>query len=168
MKLLGVIAILGSCLGVGLGRSEEFRKELDCLGQLVSGVRTIRSELLGRLSPVKELTALAARASEGAVSEFFTAVSEKIDTLDRQSFSEVWSKEAERLAFLSAEERGELLEFGASVGRYGLEDRVLACDRYLSVTERRIEELSRAYPERRKLTLSMSAAAGAFLCLLLI
>ena len=51
MKIIGVIAVIGSCLGIGMTRIRCIRLEMLALESLAGGIRAIRAELSRRFVP---------------------------------------------------------------------------------------------------------------------
>lgn len=169
MKSIGVFAVVLSCLAMGWGRVMMLRKEIQTLNALSKGIWAIRSELSCRLCPMDELLSLAAGQTEMEAAGFFRTCAEELNRLNENSFSEIWADACRRcLTTLSAESRGQLAALGASLGRYEIGDQLAACDRFLRSTEEKEKYLRQKFPEQSRLILAVSAAAGVFLCLLIL
>ena len=165
MKFLGVLAVIGSCIGIGLMRIKAAGQEIRTLQSLMRGIRVMRAELSCRLCPLEELLVLA--GAEAGV--FFQSCAESLSGLNENSFADLWIDACRKcLPALSAESRGQLETLGASLGRYELDEQLAACDRYLRCAEETANGLLARLPEQRKLSLALSAAAGVFLCLLIL
>lgn len=168
MKIIGTVIVIGACLSIGQRKVNAARRELFTLSDLIAGVRVMRAELTSWLCPMEDLLRQAAEHTGPEASAFFLCCAESLSKLNENSFSELWSKACETILSIPAEGRRQLEMLGDSLGRYELEEQLAACDRYLRDTEEEADKLRAKLPELRKLTLALSAAAGAFLCLLII
>ncbi|MBR0355251.1 MAG: stage III sporulation protein AB [Oscillospiraceae bacterium] len=169
MKLLGLLSVMAAGIGLSLSYLGAARREIQTVRGLQTGIRLLRSELALRRSPVRELIQLAAAHTDTDARSFFHAAEQSLRELDERSFAALWS-EACRSALrgISEENRRDLEELGLSLGRFELDDQLSACDRYLEKTEAWIRDRSARWPERRRLALVLGAAAGSFLCLLML
>lgn len=169
MRVLGILAVIGACLSVSVILILFRKQEIRCLDGLVCGIRAMRAELSTRLCPMDELLMIASERAGKESSVFFQGVRESLTDLNTQSFVELWT-EASRfyLPILSEENRQQLEALGAMLGRYSLDEQLAACDSYLRQSEERLQIERGRYPEQRKLYLVLSAAAGTYLCLLIL
>lgn len=169
MKILGLLAVVGSCIGLGLTWIAAVRREICTLDGLARGVRTIRAELSCRLCPMRELLTLAEGQAGEDASAFFHFCAESLTELNRKSFAELWSEACHIcLPALSEAERLQLETLGSTLGRYALDEQLTACDRFLRNLEESADRLRAQLPDQRRITLALSAAAGIFLCLLIL
>jgi len=169
LKFLGILAVIGSCLGIGLMRVKAAGQEIRTLHSLMRGIRVMRAELSCRLCPLEELLVMAANLAGAETGVFFQSCAASLSGLNENSFVDLWIDACRKcLPALSAESRGQLETLGASLGRYELDEQLAACDRYLRCAEETANGLLARLPEQRKLSLALSAAAGAFLCLLIL
>ena len=168
MKFIGLLAVIGSCLGIGWIKINAVRLEIRTMDALLRGVRVIRSELSGRLCPMRELLLLAA-AEAGEDCDFFLVCADRMEELNRKSFSSIWSETCRScLKGLSEENLRTTDSLGSTLGRYEMDVQLAACDRYLRSCEQSLKELRYRLPEQRRLTLALSSATGIFLCLLIL
>ena len=169
MRLVGLLSLMAAALGAGVCYLRALGRELRYMQGLCLGMRALRAELALRLSPMRELLLLASERSNRETARFFLAAADAVCKLDERGFPELWTEACRRtLGALSADNRRDLEQLGLSLGRFGLEDQLAACDRWLSRAEEWIDRQREAYPERRRLALGLGAAAGAFLCLLML
>lgn len=169
MKILGVLAVVGSCLGIGLTRIWSVRQEMLTLEALVRGIRVVRAELACRACPMTELLRCAEEQAGDSARGFFHSCVEKMDELNDRRFAALWTDACRScLPMLSEENRSQLEQLGATLGRYELDEQIAACDRYLRGCEEEAGRLRARLPEQRRLTLALGAAAGIFLCLLIL
>lgn len=168
MKIIGMVIVIGVCLVIGQMKVKAVRQELFTLNALIAGVRVMRAELTSRLCPMEDLLRQAAEHAGSEADVFFQQCAERLTNLNEESFSDLWSDACQRITTISAEDRRQLEMLGDSLGRYELEEQLAACDRYLRVAEENADKLRVKLPELRKLSLALSAAAGMFLCLLIL
>ena len=168
LKIIGAVIVIGACLSIGQRRVIAVRRELCTLGALMHGVRIMRAELTSRLCPMEELLRKAAEHAGREAEDVFLCCAESLSKLNENSFSELWSDSCGTILSIPAEERRQLELLGESLGRYELDEQLAACDRYLHDAGVKVQKLRMMLPELRKLSLALSAAAGAFLCLLIL
>ena len=167
MRIVGLLAVLGACAALGLCRAQTEARTLRCLEGLCAGIRCMREELAARLAPLDELLPLAA-ARAGEAERFFRRLTEAMDKLGAQSFGALWCEACRELPLLPTDVGGDLEALGATLGRAELSDQLAACDRFLARCEAEIDGRRRRLPEQRRLFLALGAAAGLFLCLLIL
>ena len=169
MKILGILAVVGSCIGIGLTSIGAVRQEIRTLEGLAQGIHCIRAELSSRLCPMQELLMTAERQAGPYVCAFFHSCADALTELNSKCFAELWSNACcAFLPALSENERIALEVLGATLGRYELDEQLAACDRYLRSCEDAAEKLRLKLPEQRRLSLALSTAAGVFLCLMIL
>lgn len=169
MRVLGILAVIGACLSASVNFMRLRKQEIRCLEGLVCGIRAMRAELAARLCPMDELLTIASERAGTESSVFFQKVRESMADLNTRSFAELW-KEASLAALpvLTDENRRQLDELGCTLGRYGVDEQLAACESYLRQSEERLQRERGRYPEQRRLYLALSAAAGMLLCLLIL
>ncbi|MCR5664802.1 MAG: stage III sporulation protein AB [Oscillospiraceae bacterium] len=169
MKLLGALAVMAACVSAGVRLNRERAEELALLRELCRGVERVHAELATSLRPLPELCAQLGGELSGAAGAFFRSLAESMPALSQQSFFELWQSAAGRsLSALAPEERSALLQLGQALGRFELQEQLGACERCReSLADAAAERKERSRNER-KLTLALSGAAGALLCLLLL
>ena len=169
MKILGVLTVIGSCLGIGWGWVRAQRQEMLALQALARGVRAIRAELAGRLCPTTELLSCAAERAGEDAEVFFRSCAESMQELNDKCFAELWTEACRtNLAILSEDNRSQLEALGATLGRYELDEQLAACDRYLRSCDEAADARKARLPEQRRLCFALSGSAGIFLCLLIL
>ncbi len=169
MKIPGILAVFAAFLGLGITQLRNMKREMRCLDGLARGVTAIRAELASRLCPMDELLTTAAERAGGEAGLFFHCVLDSLTELNTRSFSALWTDACSgSLPALSEENRRQLEALGGMLGRYGVDEQMAACDSYLRFCLDALEDARDHYPERRRLSLALSAAAGIFLCLLIL
>ena len=120
-----------------------------------------------RLCPLPELISeLAGRG--GAAGEFYTGLAKKLDSIGEVDFSALWASSLECLTPLSRDELSALRALGDVLGRYELNEQLESIDICLDSLNRSMHGLQTQYPERRRLVLGLSAAAGILVLIVLI
>ena len=118
---------------------------------------------------MQELLLQAAEQTDTQESGFFHRCAGSLAELNTKSFSELWTEACRHcLTALSDENLRQIENLGTSLGRYEPEEQLAACDRYLRCCEDAAEKLRIRLPEQRRLSLALGAAAGVFLCLLIL
>lgn len=169
MRIVGIIAIVASCLAIGRMRVKSFKEEMRILDALSKGIQVMRAELSCRLCPMEELLSMAAGQAGTEAASFFHTCADGLSALSEKSFAQVWTEACrKKLSMLSEENFSQLAALGASLGRYELDEQLAACDRYLLCTEDKLKSMREKLPEMQRLSLALSAAAGVFLCLLIL
>lgn len=169
MRWIGALAVMLACMGMSLSLIRALRGELLCLKSLCHALERMRAELATTLCPLPRLLEEAARVSEGEAASFFCAVSEGMESLSERSFAEIWTDAAGRcLPSLQTQERAELEQLGAALGRYELQEQLAAIDRFLLSASDTLSRRRLQFPDRRRLILALGTAAGGFLCLLML
>ena len=118
--------------------------------------------------PLPQLFERTAAACSGEVSRFFLMQTERINTPERESFSQIWSEDV-RLYFpsLGQDEQQTLLRLGLVLGRY---DRLRQAEEIRScegILRDRLDALRLAYPGDRRAFLGSICAAGVLLIIVL-
>ena len=169
MKIPGVLAVICAFLSLGTIRLRAMKEEISCTKALIAGLFVLKSELAARLCSMQELLHKASQASSGEAAAFFQEAADRLEDPSEAAFSDLWSALCRSmLPSLSETLRTELETLGRSLGRFDLDDQLAACDRMLSAADRKLLEITRRYPEQRRLTMTLCGCAASFLCLLIL
>ena len=169
MKIPGVLAVICAFLSLGTVRLRAMKEEISCTKALIAGLVVLKSELNARLCPMQELLYAAAQASGGEAAAFFQEAADRLGEPAEDGFSDLWAGLCRSmLPSLSEPLRAEMETLGRALGRFDLDDQLAACDRMLSTADRQLNEITRRYPEQRRLTLTLCGCAACFLCLLIL
>ncbi len=169
MKSLGVLLVLLSALLLSRERMRPEKRRMDRLGQLCASLQLLRGELLSRPSSLEELCALLTAESEGETADFFRALAQGMERLNRESFREIWETELEKqMPDLQQEEKRELEELGSVLGRFDLDEQQKALERCLTHLHKLLERLQENYPVKQKLCIGISCSLAAMLILVLL
>lgn len=168
-KIFGAALIIAALVLGALSYLKQRRERMRLLEQLSAALNMAAGELSLRALPLPRLFELLSGRAQGAAAEFFAALCDGMDRLGEENFSTLWDKAArEKLPELMPEEREELKRLGAVLGRYELERQLEALRACAAVFDGALCRARRDYPDRRRLTLGLSACAGVLLIILLI
>lgn len=169
MRALGALMAFAACGAMGLLRVMSERRRIDALAALSEALRVMRGELAARLTAVPELTEYMARHSRGDAKSFFSAVSDRLSQLGKRELAELWRESVmETLPALETYELRELASVGLVLGRCELDVQLAALDSCAAVLRAAQERAQAEYPQQKRLSLGVSAAAGLMLVTLLI
>ncbi len=169
MRALGALMAFAACGAMGLLRVASERRRIDTLAALAEALCVMRGELAARLTAIPALTEYMVRHSRGGAQSFFAAVLYRLPQLGRRELSELWSESVmETLPSLENDELRELASVGLVLGRCELDVQLSALDRCAAVLRAAQERAQAQYPQQKRLSLGVSAAAGAMLVILLI
>ncbi len=166
-KYAGIFMISAACASFGVTSAVGMKRHIELLAALCGSLRYISAEIGTRLRPLPELIAeLAGRG--GAAGEFYTRLAEKLDSIGKVDFSALWASSLECLTPLNRDELSAMLALGDVLGRYELNEQLESIDICLDSLSRSLRGLQAQYPERRRLVLGLSAAAGILVLIVLI
>lgn len=166
-KYAGIFMISAACASIGVTSAVGMKRHIELLAALCGSLRYISAEIGTRLCPLPELIAeLAGRG--GAAGEFYTRLAERLDSIGEVDFSALWASSLECLTPLNRDEHSALRALGDVLGRYELQEQLESIDICLDSLSRSLRGLQAQYPERRRLVLGLSAAAGILVLIVLI
>lgn len=166
-KYAGIFMISAACASFGVISAAGMKRHIELLAALCGSLRFISAEIGTRLRPLPELISeLAGRG--GAAGEFYTGLAKKLDSIGEVDFSALWASSLECLTSLSLDELSALRALGDVLGRYELQEQLESIDICLDALGRSMHGLQAQYPERRRLVLGLSAAAGILVLIVLI
>lgn len=169
MKLAGALLAFLGCCAAGAVRASAARRRLDALSALCEALCLMKSELGTRLSTIPDMAERASGQTRGTVKDFFTALSARMDELGHVELAQLWAEcAAAELSVLAGAEAREFAALGAVLGRCDADMQlaaISACEAYLRAA---LEHARGDYPQQRRLSLGIAAAAGALLVIVFI
>lgn len=169
MKLAGALLTFLGCCMTGVAQAHTARRRLDALAALCEALCLMKRELGTKLSSIPDMAERAAVQTRGAAKGFFTALSARMDELGRVELAQLWAEcAAAELPALSGAEEREFAALGAVLGRCDADMQlaaISACEAYLRAV---LEHARGDYPQQRRLSLGIAAAAGALLVIVFI
>ena len=169
MRALGALMAFAACSAMGLLRVASERRRIETLAALTEALDVMRGELAARLTAIPALTEYMARHSRGDAQSFFAAVLDRLPQLGKRELSELWCESVmETLPSLETDELRELASVGLVLGRCELDVQLSALDRCAAALRAAQERAQAEYPQQKRLSLGVSAAAGLVLVTVLI
>ena len=168
-KLLGVMLILISCSGLGMGQSRALSKRLQGLEALLRMTVLIKGEI--RFAGVSLADAFegAGERMTGQCREFLVCVSRELREKNGKSFASIFRECAivhlDGLG-LKKEEQRLLFSLGDHLGYLDLEMQMKQLTMYEEELTRIMEELRREMPEKKKVYQSLGILGGILLAVL--
>ena len=162
-KYAGIFMISAACASFGVISTVGMKHHIELLAALCGSLRFISAEIGTRLCPLPELA-----GRGGAAGEFYTGLAKKLDSIGEVDFSALWASSLECLTPLSRDELSAIRALGDVLGRYELNEQLKSIDICLDSLNRSMHGLQTQYPERRRLVLGLSAAAGILVLIVLI
>lgn len=168
-KLLGALLITAALVLTALVYLKQRRERIRLLEELAAALSAAAGELSLRALPLQRLFELLSTRAKGPAEEFFAVLFKRMDRLGEEDFFTLWEKTAvEKLPGLTPAEREEFSRLGAVLGRYELERQLEALSACAAAFDEAARRARQDYPDRRRLTLGLSACAGALLIIILI
>lgn len=168
IKTIGALLSLLGFLSFALLALRDCRGGIRAREELADALSLLRSELQLHPAPFPEMLRTLSRSCSGAGKLFMNDVQAGTVSLGEVLFSSIWKQAAGDVRLpLKERERRELSRPGDFLGRCGLEEQLRALDQCIRFFVREKEEMQHVYPTRQKLTLALSAAAGAILVILI-
>lgn len=168
-KLLGILLILVSCTGLGLGQSLALSKRLQGLETLLRMTILIKGEIrFAGVSLADAFEGAAARLS-GACGDFLKSVSQELKEKNGKSFASIFRECA--AAYLDGlglkkEEQRLLFSLGDYLGYLDLEMQMKQLTIYEEELSKLMEELRRELPQKKKVCQSLGILGGILLAVL--
>lgn len=170
MKLLGVLFIVISASSVGWSLAVSVRKRCQVLGQLLSGLRYLKSELSFHNTPLPQAFSSLAEDAMGSVKGYFSLIASEME-------QKCWLTPMTAMELASAlltelppgdPARQVLRELGSGLGKFDLDSQLQEIDAALW----RLEELRKQADEERTLRCrtyqTLGICAGLALAILLV
>ena len=170
MKLIGILLVLGGCIGMGLYESYyvnaryqhglAWKKALICLRGEVEYART----------PLPEAFQVVGQKNAGKVGKFFVSLSEKLFEADTGQMDEFWQecldKTFEKKDLLS-EDRGIVNDMGKTLGYLDVTMQVNTINLYLERLQQSLALQEREKKEKIRLYNLLGVSGGVFIALMI-
>ena len=169
LKALGVVLLMGGCIGVGLGKIRGMDRRINALRAFLCSLEVIERELDFRLSPMDELLQIASQGTPEPISGLLKKCSDELRKGLEYPFSELWGRLVrEHLTMMTKNDLECILSLGSILGRYDTDGQRQAVERVRTVLT---QSLMNALSERKgqgKVYGVLGATTGAFLVILLL
>lgn len=166
MKVLGLLLSSAALILTAFQTMAQQKKQLDTLRELCAALEQMAAELGEHSMPLCELMDELSVETSALLRPFFASLTQSLQHLDEQSFSESWHQTVDRQLSLHTAHKAALYRLGSYLGRYSGERQR---DAVLSVRSELLWELQRreaSMADKRRLTAALTAAAIVMLLIL--
>ena len=169
MKIIGAFFVFAAFCGFGILIWNEKKRAYETLAQLCFSLELTASELASRSSPLPELIKLLSERVGRRAAEFYKELYSTLPLLGDRDFSLLWTEAVKKtLGSLTAAEQEEFVRLGYILGRYELQEQISAVKTTLIFFIARRDSAQAKSVEEKKLSLGLTAAAGALLAIVLL
>ena len=171
LKLLGVVLIIGSFIGIGITQRQQFRNHVVVLGDMISVLDTISNELSFHLTTIPELIQRLAADSRPSVARIFGAMKQSIEKDDHLSLTFKWMKafrDCGKDAGLQQDDISILCDLSEFIGKYDAQSQQKSIDYAKAQLSRQLEIASEELGSKSMVYRTCCIAAGILLVLVLI
>ncbi|MBQ9118551.1 MAG: stage III sporulation protein AB [Lachnospiraceae bacterium] len=171
IKMLGSVAVLVSCSGIGLWYGNTLTMRIQQLKELRAEVLLIRGDIRYRRSSLPEAFAEAAIRSKGMFQPLFRGISEALAACVWESFEEAYRSVAEtalRETDLKRQDEQLLAQFAKMLGQMDADMQLNALDWYLEQSEQVLQGLTAEAEGKVRLGRSLGILSGIFLLVVLL
>ncbi len=174
MKTAGAVMVIAGASGCGFWLAGQYGTRLRELEQLKQMIFLLKGQILYAGAPLSEAFETVGSRTEGALSELFLKVAERIDGQQGESFQQIWQEEIELPGkagadlSMSKQDRQTLKSLGEHLGFLDrdMQERNLLL--YLEQLDMRIKQMRDHKQERCRLYTSLGIMGGLFLTILLV
>ena len=169
MKLLGALLAFAACIYAGLIKMRCLNEKENCL-KAVSDCLLLTSNFMERTNDsLPDIFIALSKQCTGIAGAFFGALEEKIGNIGECSFSQIWNETIKKIfPGLDRREMEEISRLGFVLGRSDTYTQITEMRNCEQMINRTLGQLRNDLPKRKKLTMGLSATAGAFAVILLI
>lgn len=174
MKIAGALMVIAGASGFGFWLAGQYGQRLRELEQLRQMIFLLKGQILYANAPLSEAFETVGSRTEGALSDLFIRVAERIDGQQGESFSQIWQEEVSQPGKpgggldMSKADRQTLKSLGEHLGFLDrdMQERNLLL--YLEQLDMRIQQMREHKQERCRLYTSLGIMGGLFLTILLV
>lgn len=171
LKAIGLICMIAGAAGVGYSMSVQAGLRYRQLCELLRLVALLMGEISFGQTPLWEAFEAAGEKLEEPVSSFSRHLAAKLQSLPKESFHELFCREAaESLhnSCLSKKDVEAFCSMGRLLGHLDKDMQLHALEMYREELKKEIEETRRAMPAKKKLCQTLGLMGGLFLVILLL
>ncbi len=169
MKLLGFLLISFSSALCGLCYVSSKKDRISELESFADMLGLMRGELTCRFSPLTELAAKLSENSVGKAASFLKVLTLNLEMLGERVFYDIWCESLNVcVSELDKSEAEAVKALGNILGRFDVETQAVAIDEVTAILKKSISEEKSQLPQLKRLSLGVSASAGAILAILLV
>lgn len=168
IRILGAMLVVTGCGGVGFTMAYHFKRELDCLRQLVNAIDYMISDLQYRQTPLPELISASAAQCTSSVRNAFMTLAEELESQiapDVKSCMSVVLSQNHNLPQHTAEYMDSL---GSCLGIFDLQGQISGLESVRVECERVRKDLENDRSQRLRSYQTLGLCAGAALAILFV
>lgn len=171
LKMIGIVLIIGSFTGIGMSQRQRFRGHVVVLGDMISVLDMISSELSFHLTSIPEMIAQLAQDKRPPVAHIFGAMHTMVQQDDSLSLTYKWMKAFRDYghdAGLTEEDIRILCDLSEFIGKYDARAQQKSVDYAKERLSRQLEIASAELKSKGMVYRTCCIAAGILLVLVLI
>lgn len=165
-KWIGAVLVVFSCGGFGFRIAGSYRRNERLLRQLLNVLDTMESELRYRLTPLTELSRMAARDTGGVLRDVFLNLIRELDWQSEPDAQSCMRAAMDRCHDLPASVRRPLRQLGQTLGRFDLAGQLQGLSAVKETCRRELAHLERNRDVRLRSYQTLGLCAGAALAIL--
>lgn len=171
IKLLGVFFLLVGSIGVSASLCRERKRQQLQLREMKHMFLLMQEDIRYSGLPIPLIIQKTAKKVKPPFSEALISIADLLLQNDGEQLHPVWEKEMQDVSGqlqLSAEQQELLMEFPQSLGLWEKEGQAKALSYYIEETEKWIVQSEKEEKDKNKVIMSLGAAAGILLSVLLL
>lgn len=171
IKLLGSGLILCSSTAIGFLLSNNLRERIEELEMIKKLLLLLRGEIKYNHATLSEAFHVIAKRIKKPYGTLLYKVSEKMDLLEGQTFSQIWEQCVEqelKESVLKREDREKLVSFGGQLGYLDMEMQLASIELYLEQTQEEIKAARESRQRNGRLYQALGVMSGIFLVILMV
>ena len=171
LKIIGIVLVIGSFTGIGISQRQQFRGHVVVLGDMLSTLDFLSSELSYHLTSIPDIVAKLAQDSRPSVAKASGTMHELIQRDDNLSLAFKWMKafrDCGQEIGLDAEDIAILCDLSEFLGKYAAQSQQKSIDYAKVRLSRQLELASAEMKSKGNVYRTCCVAAGILLVLVLI
>ena len=160
LRLIGALFIIAGCAVCGAVASNNQRKGIACIEQLISALDMLVCELEYHRTPLPELCRSIGANRTGELGRFFTALAEEMDSQIKPNVTACVAATLSSTTDLPREVQHLLHQLGDSLGKFDVEGEVLSLQALRTNAVQKLETMRLARKEKGKTNQTLWICAG--------
>lgn len=171
MKIFGMVLVLFSCSGIGIMYGYLYKKRVEELEELKSGISFLKNEIFFSLMPLPEAFEIVGSRMNGAIKRLFTEMHEllknnhykPLDQLNENSIKKMLSESC-----LNGKDKNSVFTMIKSMGSLDKDSQMNHLEIYIKYFENQIEKARREEEKNNKLFKTLGILSGIFIIVIFI
>lgn len=171
IKMFGVCLIMCSSTAIGFLLSNNLKERIGELEVIKKLLLMLRGEIKYNRSTLSEAFRVIARRLKPPYGTLLLKVSEEVDLLEGQTFTQIWERcvlQELKESTLKREDKEKLIAFGGQLGYLDLEMQLGTIELYLEQTQEEIKNARESQKRNGRLYQAMGVMTGIFLVILML